>query len=114
MSTIKESKPKQTENDFVVVIVLNIKNCLTFLWHLLMCLSKFLQIFQVLFPHECKESGRLKELTAVEDSMTTMKGSCLLTVLLAGFGVLGILEPAAEDIHCHRAEHPVITYKGKE
>jgi len=52
--------------------------------------------------------------TAVEDSMTTMKGSCLLVLLLAGFGVLGILEPDAEDIHCHRAVHPVITYKGKE
>lgn len=46
--------------------------------------------------------------------MTTMKGSCLLVLLLAGFGVLGILEPDAEDIHCHKAVHPVIAYKGKE
>jgi len=68
----------------------------------------------VLFPHACKKSSQLKEVTAVEDSMTTMKGSCLLSLLLAGLGVLGILEPTTtEDTHCHRAEHPVIAYKGK-
>lgn len=46
--------------------------------------------------------------------MTTMKESCFLALLLAGLGVLGILEPrTTEDTHCHRAEHPVISYKGK-
>lgn len=68
----------------------------------------------MLFPHECKKSSQLKEVTAVEDSMTTMNRSCLLAMLLAGLGVLGILEPTTtEDTHCHRAEHPVIAYKGK-
>ncbi|XP_010209945.1 PREDICTED: semaphorin-5A-like, partial [Tinamus guttatus] len=44
--------------------------------------------------------------------MTTMKGSCLLALLLTGLGVLGILESTTkEDTHCHRAEHPVISYK---
>lgn len=46
--------------------------------------------------------------------MTTMKGSCLVALLLAGLGALGILEPTiTEDTQCHRAEHPVIAYKGK-
>ncbi|KAJ7397262.1 hypothetical protein BTVI_136935 [Pitangus sulphuratus] len=44
--------------------------------------------------------------------MTTMKGSCLFSLLLAGLGVLGMLEPTTtEDMHCHRAEHPIIAYK---
>ncbi|XP_030825622.1 semaphorin-5A [Camarhynchus parvulus] len=44
--------------------------------------------------------------------MTTMKGSCFFTLLLAGLGVLGILESTTtEDTHCHRAEHPIIAYK---
>lgn len=80
----------------------------------LLFLNKFLWILQVLFPHECKKSRQLKEVTAVEDSMTTMKGSCFLTLLLAGLGVLEILEPTTtDDTHCHRTEHPIIAYKGK-
>lgn len=46
--------------------------------------------------------------------MIAMKRSCLLALLLAGLGVLGILEPTTtEDTHCHRAEHPIIAYKGE-
>lgn len=80
---------------------------------LLSFLNMFFLILQVLFPHECKKSRQLKEVTAVEDSMTTMKGSCFLALLLAGLGVLGVLESTTEDTHCHRAEHPIIAYKGK-
>lgn len=56
-----------------------------------------------------------RKVSSAKHSMATMKRNGLIALLVAGLGVLEILElTATEDSLCQRTEHPVITYKGKE